>query len=79
MCITREAARVNDEGLNAVPACIHTAVHCDVLPGRRLLLINMFPPSLAQDLFPRPRLVPKASLIVVIDELGLVNQKRASS
>ncbi len=72
--ITWEAAGVNDEWWNAVPGCIHTAVDSDVLPGRLLLLVDVFPPSLTQDLLPGPRLVSKASLITVVEEMWLVLQ-----
>ncbi len=72
--ITREAAGVNYKGWNAVPSCIHTAVDRDVLPGCLLLLVDMFPPSLTQDLPPGPRLVSKAGLITVIEEIWLFLQ-----
>ena len=72
--ITWEAAGVNDERWNAFPGCTHTAVHCDVLPRCVLLLVYVFPPSLAQDFFPCARLAPKTSLIAVEDQVGLVLQ-----
>ncbi len=72
--LTWEAAGVNDEGWNAVSGCIHTAVDRDVLPGRLLLLVDVFPPSLTQDILPGPRLVSKAGLITVVEEMWLFLQ-----
>lgn len=54
------------------PGC--TAVHHDVLPGRLLLLVYVLPPSLAQDFFVGLRLVSKASLITIKDEMWVVLQ-----
>lgn len=68
--ITWEAVGVSDEGW----CCIHAAMHCDVLSDHLVLLVDVFPPSLAQDLLPGPRLVSKASLITLVDELWLVLQ-----
>ncbi len=56
------------------PIGIHTAVDRDVLPGHLLQLVDVFPPSLTQDLLPGPRLVSKASLITVVEEMWLVLQ-----
>ncbi len=72
--VSWEAVGENDEGMECCPGCIHTAVDRDVLPGRLLLLIDVFPPSLAQDLLPGPRFVSKAGLITIIDEMWLVLQ-----
>ena len=68
----RKAAWVNDKGRDVCTSCTHSHVHCDVLPGGGLLVVDVPFPLLAHQLFPRLWLITKASLVTVPDEVRFV-------